>query len=79
MVFQSYALYPHLSVYDNIPFIKKNGTFDITPNPVRLAKPLKEIGFKALYSDDNPIYLDEKTVIFPVSGPCSAGHPRPRR
>jgi mannosyltransferase OCH1-like enzyme len=55
-----------LSVYDNIHFIKKNGTFDITPNPVRLAKPLKEIGFKALYSDDNPIYLNEKTVIFPV-------------
>ena len=55
-----------LSVYDNIPFIKKNGTFDITPNPVRLAKPLKEIGFKSLYSDEEPIYLDEKTVIFPV-------------
>jgi len=35
MVFQSYALYPHMSVYDNMAFGLKLGDFCITPNKVQ--------------------------------------------
>lgn len=55
-----------LKEYDNIPFIKSNGKPDTTANTTRLLKPLKELGFKEIYSDDQPIYLDEKNAIFPV-------------
>ena len=55
-----------LSVYDNILFIKKDGSFDMTPNTVRLVAPLKECGFQKVYTDTAPIYLNDKNVIFPI-------------
>lgn len=56
-----------LSVYDDIHFIKKDGVYDMTPNTVRLIKPLKECGFNEVYTEDSPIYLDEKNVIYPIN------------
>ncbi|MBQ8250295.1 MAG: Stealth CR1 domain-containing protein [Alphaproteobacteria bacterium] len=56
-----------LSVYDDIHFIKKDGSFDMTPNTVRLVKPLKEYGFEKVFTDSEPIYLNDKNVIFPTN------------
>lgn len=55
-----------LKEYDEIGFIKPDGTLDQTPNTVRLRAPLKELGFKEFCSNKDPIYLDSKNVIFPV-------------
>lgn len=55
-----------LKTYDGISFINKDGKLDLLSNTIRLITPLKELGFKDVYSDQDPIYLNDKNVIFPV-------------
>ena len=56
-----------LSVYEDIHFIKNDGSFDMTPNTVRLIKPLKEMGFKEVYTETSPICLNEQNIIYPIN------------
>lgn len=56
-----------LKVYDNISFIKEDGSADLTPNTKRLAEPLLKLGFSALYTEKEPLYCGDKNVIFPVN------------
>ena len=56
-----------LSVYNDIHFIKKDGSFDTTPNTIRLIDPLKQCGFKEVYTDTTPICLDDKNIIYPIT------------
>ena len=55
-----------LKVYDKISFIKENGMLDCLPNTRRLIAPLKELGFGDVYTDKEPIYLNNKNIIFPT-------------
>lgn len=56
-----------LALYNQLPFLLKNGKYDTTPNTVRLVSVLNEFGIKNVYTDSDPIQIQDGAVIYPVS------------
>lgn len=56
-----------LRLYDNIPFIKKNGKNDETPNTTRLIKPIIDNGAIKIYDEFNKIKINDSSYVFPLS------------